>query len=111
MLIFKNLKDLSNEDLRIFDTKIIPYREGKILTVTELPKIIIRYKFNNFEKNFFQLNTQNLKILNSNNDNNETKNKLLLNLEERFSKVDYFDTNFQSNYQVKSLKIIFKLFI
>ncbi len=30
-------KDISNEDLKIFETKIIPFREGKKLSVTELP--------------------------------------------------------------------------
>jgi hypothetical protein len=91
---------LSSEDLKIFDTKIIPFREGKILTVTELPNTIIRYKFNNFEKNFSQLNIQNINMINSNNDYILSQPKILTSLEERFSKVDCFNSNFQSNYRV-----------
>ena len=86
--------------MKMFETKIIPFREGKILTVTELPGNIIRYKFNNTEKNIFQLNLQNLNIINSNNDYLGSQPKLLVNLDEKFSRVDCFDTNFQSNYHV-----------
>jgi len=88
-------KDISNEDLKIFETKIIPFREGKKLSVTELPSNIIRYKFNNLDKNLIQLNSENL-----NNDHQGCQSKLLYNLEERFYKVDCFDTNYQSNYKV-----------
>lgn len=81
--------------MKIFETKIIPLREGKKLNVTEFPSTIIRYKFNNYEKNIFTMN------INPNIDQIESQSKLLVNLEERFSKVGCFDTNFQSNYQVK----------
>ncbi len=46
----------------------------------------------------------NLMIINSNNEHLGSQPKLLVNLEERFSKVDCFDTNFQSNFQVHFFK-------
>jgi len=95
---------LTAEDLKIFETKILPYREGKILTVTESPEIIVRYKFNNYERTtlFSNLNSQNSKCLNSPSPFGVEQPKILLSLEEKYSNLNYFDSNFQSNYPVKN---------
>lgn len=92
---------MSTEDIRIFETKIIPFREGKKLTVTELPERILRYKFNNYESknSLFQLNN-NFKIIYPNIEIMGMQPNMIMNLDEKFSNIDCFDSNFLSNYPV-----------
>lgn len=88
--------------MKIFETKILPHREGKLLTVTESPQIIVRYKFNNYERNtlFSNLNSQNSKYVNSPSPFAVEQPKILLSLEAKYSNLNCFDSNFQTNYPV-----------